>query len=161
MRHHAISIAAIFIALAIGVVLGSQTLASGVLSGLRGDKSDLQEQVDELQNANNQLAAQLGGADGFDAAMAGRIVRDSLIGRTVVLLTTPDADNADVDAVSRIVGDAGGSVTGKIALTPAFLDPSNADRLRTTVTNIIPAGVELRTGAVDQGSLAGDPVIVG
>ncbi|KAA0016183.1 copper transporter [Antrihabitans cavernicola] len=156
LRQHAISIAAIFLALALGVVLGSQTIASDLLSGLRDDKTNLQGNVDQLQNENNQMKGQLGAADGFDAANAGRIVKDALAQRTVVLFTTPDADPGDVDAVSRIIGMAGGSVTGKVSLTDAFLDSTNGDRLRTTINNVIPAGTQLRTGAVDQGSLAGD-----
>ncbi len=156
LRQHAISIAAIFLALAIGVVLGSQTIASGVLSGLRDDKSDLQNQIDELQHSNNQMKVALGAADGFDSATAGRIVRDTLAQRSVVIITTPDADPGDLDGVIRTVEAAGASVTGKVALTDAFVDAASGDRLRTTLTNIIPAGIQLRTGAVDQGSLAGD-----
>ncbi|MBJ8348225.1 copper transporter [Antrihabitans sp. YC2-6] len=156
LRQHAISIAAIFLALAVGIVLGSQTIASGMLSGLRSDKDDLQQQADDLQSENNQLNLQLGAADGFDAATAGRVVRGTLDRRTVVLVTTPDVDPGDVDGVARIIEAAGGTVTGKVALSPAFLDPASGDRLRTTLTNVIPAGIELRTGAVDQGSLGGD-----
>ncbi|TSE01389.1 copper transporter [Skermania sp. ID1734] len=156
MRYHAVSIAAIFVALAVGIVLGSQTLASGLLSGLRNDKSDIQKHADELQDSNNQLQVQLGGADGFNAAMAGRIVKDTLAQRTVVVFTTPDADPGDIDSVTKLIQAAGGTVTGKVGLTSAFIDPNNADRLRTTLTNVIPAGVQLKTGAVDQGSLAGD-----
>lgn len=156
LRQHAISIAAIFLALALGVVLGSQTIASDLLSGLRDDKSNLQGDVDNLQSENNQLKSQLGASDGFDAANAGRIVKDALAQRTVVVFTTPDADPGDVDAVSRMISMAGGSVTGKVSLTDEFLDSTNGDRLRTTLTNVIPAGAQLRTGAVDQGSLAGD-----
>ena len=156
MRQHAISIAAIFIALAIGIVLGSQTLASGVLSGLRNDKGDLQNRVDQLQDSNNKLQAQVGAADSFDATTAGRIVHGALDQRTVLVFTTPDADPGDVDGVTKMIQDAGGAVTGRVSLTDAFVDTANGDKLRTTVTNIIPAGVQLRTGAVDQGSLAGD-----
>jgi hypothetical protein len=36
------------------------------------------------------------------------------------------------------------------------VDSTQSDRLRTAVTNMIPAGAQLETGAVDQGSLAGD-----
>ena len=42
LRQHAISIAAIFFALALGIVLGSQTIASDLLSGLRDDRANLQ-----------------------------------------------------------------------------------------------------------------------
>ncbi len=156
LRQHAISIAAIFLALTVGVVLGSQTLASGLLSGLRDDKSDLQHRVDELQGTNNQLTQQLGAADGFNAVTAGRVLRDTLAQRSVVVFSTPDADVGDVDGVSQAIGSAGGTVTARIGLTPAFVDPADGDRLRTAVTNVVPAGIQLRTGAVDQGSLAGD-----
>ncbi|MFC9790713.1 copper transporter [Rhodococcus sp. NPDC127528] len=156
LRQHAISIAAIFLALAIGVVLGSGTLSGALLSGLRDDKSDLQRQVNDLNSEKNALVEQLNTADNFDATVSGRVVRDTLAQRTVVIVTTPDADPADLDAVTRLIGAAGGTVTGRVALTDSFVDAANSDQLRTAVTNVIPAGIQLRTGAVDQGSLAGD-----
>ncbi|MBJ8342835.1 copper transporter [Antrihabitans sp. YC3-6] len=156
LRQHAISIAGIFLALAIGVVLGSQTIASGVLSSLRDDKSGLQGTVDELENTNNQLQIALGSSDSFEAANAGRILQNALAQRSVVIFTTPDADPADLDGIVKSVEAAGASVSGRVGLTDAFVDPANGDRLRTTLTNVIPAGVQLRTGAVDQGSIAGD-----
>lgn len=156
LKQHAISLAAVFMALAIGVILGSQTLASGLLSGLRDDKSDLQHQVDALQSRNNQLQSEAVAADGFDMAMSAHVLHDVLAQRTVVVFTTPDADPSDVDGVTKSVAAAGGSVSAKVALTDAFLDSNNADRLRTTLTSMIPAGLQLRTGAIDEGSLAGD-----
>ncbi|QXQ12518.1 copper transporter [Skermania piniformis] len=156
LRQHAVSIAAIFLALAVGMVLGSQTLASGLLSGLRDDKSDLQHQVDDLQGTNNQLTHDLAAADEFNAATGGRVLHDALANRTVVVFSTPDADPGDVEGVTRAIVAAGGTSTGRVALTQAFVDPAEADRLRTAVTNVVPAGVQLRTGAIDQGSLSGD-----
>ncbi|RDI17974.1 copper transport outer membrane protein MctB [Rhodococcus sp. AG1013] len=156
MRQHAISIAAIFLALAIGVVLGSGLLSNGMLSGLRDDKAELQNEIEDLNQENNQLGEQLMSADGFDSAVADRIVRDTLAQRSVILVTTPDADPADIDGINRVVAQAGGAITGRVSLTKSFVDSVNGDQLRTTVTNIIPAGIQLRTGAVDQGSLAGD-----
>ncbi|MCL2536389.1 MAG: copper transporter [Nocardiaceae bacterium] len=156
MRQHAISIAAIFLALAIGVVLGSGLLSNGMLSGLRDDKAELQDQIENLNEKNNQLGEQLTAADGFDSAVSDRILRDTLAQRSVIVITTPDADPGDIEGVQHSVAQAGGSVTGRVALTQSFVDSVNGDQLRTTVTNVIPAGIQLRTGAVDQGSLAGD-----
>ncbi len=65
LRQHAISLAAVFVALAIGIVLGSGLLSSGLVSGLRDDKTGLETQVDDLQATNNQLGEQLNSADGF------------------------------------------------------------------------------------------------
>ncbi len=156
MRQHAISIAAIFIALAIGVVLGSGLLSSGLVSGLRDDKTDLQNDVNSLQDTNNQLGEQLNAADGFDAAVSGRVVRDALADRSVVVITTPDADPSDVDGVTRSIQASGAAVTGRVSLTDSFVSAASGDDLRTRLTNVVPAGIQLRTGAVDQGSLAGD-----
>ncbi|MGG7099992.1 copper transporter [Rhodococcus sp. 24CO] len=156
MRQHAISIAAIFLALAIGVVLGSGMLSSGLLSGLRDDKADLQNEIENLNEQNNNLEEQLNSADGFDSAVGGRVVRDSLADRTVVLVTAPDADPSDLDGVTRLIAASGGAVTGRVSLSDSFVDASGGDRLRTVVNNVIPAGITLKTGAVDQGSLAGD-----
>ncbi|WP_225731380.1 MULTISPECIES: copper transporter [unclassified Nocardia] len=156
LRQHAISIAAIFLALAIGVVLGSQTLAADLLSGLRADKTDLRQQLDSTADQNRKLTDQLNAADRFIAGSAGRILGGTLADRTVVVFTAPDADPADVEGVTKALETANATVTGKIALTDAFLDATEGDRLRTAITNVIPAGAQLRTGAVDQGSLAGD-----
>ncbi|WP_280259386.1 copper transporter [Nocardia abscessus] len=156
MRQHAISIVAIFLALAIGVVLGSQTLAADLLSGLRADKTELRQQVDALTEQNRQLDDQAMAADRFVAGSSGRILGGTLADRSVVVFTTPDADPGDVDAVTRALEISGAGVTGRIALTEAFIDAAEGDRMRTAVTNVIPAGAQLRTGAVDQGSMAGD-----
>ncbi|WP_054814673.1 copper transporter [Nocardia arizonensis] len=155
-RQHTISIVAIFLALAVGVVLGSQTLAADMVSGLRTERTDLRGRVDELSARNARLGGELDAADGFIAGSAGRILAGVLAQRSVMVFTTPDAEPADVEALSRALETAGAAVTGRIALTEAFLDAGEGDRLRTTLTNVIPAGAQLRTGAVDPGSMAGD-----
>ncbi|MCV7180128.1 copper transporter, partial [Mycolicibacterium sphagni] len=48
LRSHAISLAAVFLALAVGVVLGSGLLSDTLLSGLREEKRDLQGQINAL-----------------------------------------------------------------------------------------------------------------
>lgn len=157
LRAHAISLAAVFLALAVGVVLGSGLLSNTVLSGLRGDKLDLQHQIETLNDGKNALNEKLNAAGEFDAQMAPRIVRGALKDKSVVVFRTPDAADGDVDAVSRFVRDAGGTVTGKVSLTSEFVEANSADKLLSVVNSpIVPAGKQLSTAAVDQGSQAGD-----
>ncbi|MBB3604191.1 outer membrane murein-binding lipoprotein Lpp [Mycolicibacterium sp. BK556] len=157
LRHHAISLAAVFLALAVGVFLGSGVLSDTLLSGLRAEKQDLNKQITTLTDQRNAVNEKLAAADDFDTQMAGRMVRDALAGKSVVLIRTPDADNDDVSAMSRIVGQAGGTVTGTIALTQQFVDANSAEKLRSVVnSSIVPAGAQLSTTMVDQGSQAGD-----
>ena len=110
LRSHAISLAAVFLALAIGVMLGSGLLSNTLLSGLRDDKTELQTQIDDLTEEKNALNERLSAAGDFDSQMSPRILRDALKDKSVVVFRTPDAADDDVDALTRYVGTAGGSV---------------------------------------------------
>ncbi|MGE2727077.1 copper transporter [Mycolicibacterium pulveris] len=157
LRTHAISLAAVFLALAIGVALGSGLLSNTVLSGLQDDKRDLQHQIDTLHTDKNALNEKLSAADEFDAQMSPRILRDTMKDKSVVLFRTPDATDDDVDALTRLIGQAGGTVTGTIALTQEFVTANSAEKLLSVVNSpIVPAGKQLNTASVDQGSQAGD-----
>ena len=84
-------------------------------------------------------------------------MHDALNGKSVVIFRAPDAKDDDVDAVSKIVGQAGGAVTGTVSLTQEFVDANSAEKLRSVVnSSILPAGAQLSTKLVDQGSQAGD-----
>ncbi|MFE4462737.1 copper transporter [Nocardia tengchongensis] len=150
-RHHAISIAAVFLALAVGVVLGTRTQGDGLFSGT-GDR----QQVGDLRAENGRLTEQVKAADAFLSGAAGKLLTGALANRSVLIFTTPDADSADVDAISAALTTAGAAVTGRVGLSGAFTDSSEGDRLRTALVNMVPAGARLKADAVDQGSLAGD-----
>lgn len=157
LRQHAFSLAAVFLALAVGVVLGSGFLSDTLLSSLRAEKRDLYTQINGLNDQKNVLNEKLSAANNFDNQMMGRIVHDGLAGKSVVVFRTPDAKDDDVAAVSKIVGQAGGTVTGTVALTQEFVDANSAEKLRTVVnSSVLPAGQQLSTKLVDQGSQAGD-----
>ncbi|MBV9092031.1 MAG: copper transporter [Mycobacteriaceae bacterium] len=159
LRQHAFSLAAVFLALAVGVVLGSGLLSDTLLSGLRDDKRQLQSQINTLDQQNNGLHEKLNSAGQFDAAMAGRMLRDSLAEKSVVIVRTPDSSDDVVQALTRLVGVAGGTVTGTVALTQQFVEANNAEKLLSVVnSSILPAGSQLSTTSVDQGSQAGDLV---
>ncbi|MDN5805555.1 MAG: copper transporter, partial [Microlunatus sp.] len=132
-RYHAISLVAVFLALTFGVVLGSGLLSGPLLSGLQAEKQDLHAQIDALHDQQRGLNEKLSTANGFDAQLAGRIVRDVLPGKSVVIFRTPDALDEDVDAVARLVGQGGGTVAGTVALTPQFVDGNSAEKLRVVV----------------------------
>ncbi|HEX4560078.1 MAG TPA: copper transporter [Mycobacterium sp.] len=157
LRQHAFSLAAVFLALAVGVVLGSGFLSDTLLSSLRDEKRDLYTQIAGLNDQKNVLNEKLSAANNFDTQLGGRIVHDALGGKSVVVFRTPDAKDDDVAAVSKIVGQAGGTVTGTLSLTQEFVDANSAEKLRTVVnSSVLPAGQQLSSKLVDQGSQAGD-----
>ena len=159
LRHHIISLAAVFLALAVGVVLGSGVLNDTMRSGISEGRAALQKQAGSLTDEKDTLAGRLKAADQFDAQMSGRIVHDALAGKSVVVFRTPDASDADVDALVALVGQAGGTVTGTVGLTQQFVDAADAEKLRSVVNSpIVPAGTQLNAALVDQSAQAGDLV---
>jgi Copper transport outer membrane protein, MctB len=154
LRYHVISIGAVFLALALGVLLGSTTLSDSLLSGISGQKAQLAEQVADLQTQNNALNAKLSAAEQFATGIGPRTVRNLLTGRTVVVISTPNASNSTEQALATLLTAAGAQITDQIQLTPAFSDPNKADQLRDLVTQLIPAGAQLPVAA-DPGTLAG------
>lgn len=154
LRYHVISIAAVFLALALGVVLGSTAISDRLLSGLSSNRDQLGRQVSDLQAERNALRAQLSTADIFGASVGPRVVSGMLRGRTVVFVTTADANPADRDELSALLSSAGATVTGELQLTDAFTDPARSDQLSELCTRLLPAGLRLPT-ASDAGTLAG------
>jgi hypothetical protein len=128
-----------------------------MLSGLREEKRDLHSQINALTDQKNALNEKLTVADDFDAQLAERIVHGALTDKSVIVFRTPDARDDDVAAVFKVIGQAGGTVTGTVTLTQEFVDANSAEKLRTVVnSSIVPAGAQLSTKLVDQGSQAGD-----
>ncbi|WP_426566684.1 copper transporter [Angustibacter sp. McL0619] len=122
-RYHLVSIVSIFLALAVGIVLGAgplqqqigQTLTNQV-SQLRQDKSDLRSQLDTQQHS-------LEAADEFAAAVTPELVGSRLGGRSVVLVLLPGAESAVADDITATMKTAGATVNGRIKLTSAWADP--------------------------------------
>lgn len=88
LRQHAVSLAAVFLALAMGVVLGSGFFSDTLLSSLRSEKRDLYTQIDRLTDQRDALREKLSAADNFDIQVGSRIVHDALVGKSVVIFRT-------------------------------------------------------------------------
>ncbi|SFS95500.1 copper transporter [Saccharopolyspora flava] len=154
MRYHIVSIAAVFLALAVGVVLGTSSVSEGLLKSVGGEKQQLQDQVDQLSAESARYKAQADAADRFDTTVAPLAVQGQLTGRSVVLISSPEVDDARREGMAKLLRDSGADVTGEVRLGEALTDPERTDQLRGVVTQLLPAGVQLPTAA-DPGTLAG------
>ncbi len=153
LRYHAISIAAVFLALAVGVVLGASGVSERLLGALTTKADDLGGQVQALTVQRDELAASQRASDEFAKRVGPAVVKGTLQGQTVALVTA-SVDPADRDAVVALLGQAGATVTGEVALTDAVGDPARADQLRELTARLLPTGAQL-PAAADTGSLAG------
>lgn len=148
LRQHAISLVAVFLALAVGVALGSGFVGDRVTA--RDDSSS------SLRSENDTLNARVNAADSFNAAIAPRLLRGLLADRSVVVVTTPDATDADVTAVKQTLNQAGAGFGGQIGLTDQLVGDTSAQRLTSIVDQAIPAGATLRPELTDSGGRVGD-----
>ena len=157
MRYHIVSLAAIFLALALGIVLGATKISSPLLSGLQGDNEMLTSQHDELTTENEDLSGRITEDENFAGAVGALTVRGTLPKTNVVLITTAAADPTDRDAVLSLLDRAGATVTGQIQLTNDFSDPARAEELRSLAATTLPTGATLpevpQAGAIAGGLL--------
>jgi hypothetical protein len=153
LRYHAVSLAAVFLALAVGVVLGASGLSDRLLAAVSAERDDLGEQVQTLAAERDELAAAQRASDEFATRVGPAVVRGLLEGKSVALVTS-GAHPADREAVSALIAEAGGAVAGEVALTEAVGDPTRGEQLRELSARLLPAGAQL-PAATDTGSLVG------
>ncbi|MTD16614.1 copper transporter [Nakamurella sp. YIM 132087] len=154
MRYHIVSLAAVFLALALGIVLGATKISSPILGGLQSETTTLSAEKDELTTENASLAQRVTGDETFAGSVANLAVRGTLPDSTVVLLTTSDADPSDRDAILSLLARSGAKVTAQIQLTAAFTDPSRSSELASLASRSLPAGAKLPE-STDTGAIAG------
>lgn len=134
-RYHLVSLIAVFLAVALGIVIGTTQLNGPVLSNLEGQVSALQEDKRQLEDETLQLQASLDDAGAFDEAVGPVLVRNTLTGRSVVLVVgNADVPTDVVEGVTALLGSAGATVTGSLRLTAGYSDPETAAALQTYVT---------------------------
>ena len=144
-RYHLVSLIAVFLAVALGIVIGTTQLNGPVLSNLEGQVSALQEDKRQLEDETRQLQVTLDGAGAFDEAVGPTLVQDRLTGRSVTLVVgSADVPTDVVEGVTALLGSAGATVTGTIRLAAGYSDPATATSLQTYATGPgLPPGVVL------------------
>ncbi len=113
-RYHALTVVAIFLALAAGVALGG-----GPLSEL-GRASQDDPPAQEIP-ADVERSLRFSGA--FAGSVAGRVYARGLAGRPVAVLALPGVDQETVDQLTNHVGAAGSQVTATYLVGPTLVDP--------------------------------------
>ncbi len=155
-RYHLVSLIAVFLAVALGIVIGTTQLNGPILDDLESQVGALEEDKRSLEDQTRSLETQLDTSDEFESAIAPDLVAGALAGSSVlVVVANGEVDSEEVEQVSSLVVQAGGTVSGQISLTPAYTDPSSESSLLSYVTGAgLPAGVTLPE-VDDAGQLVG------
>ena len=151
-RYHLVSIVAVFLALAVGIVLGSTELRGAALSALDRTSSSLSNKLDAANNENAALQQQVQGDHQFAAAAEPVLLKNLLEGKRVVIVTTPGAPSPVVNGVKTSLSDAGATVSGQVALSAKFADTSasNLSLLDQLTARVTPASLTPVNGTPQQ-----------
>jgi Copper transport outer membrane protein, MctB len=129
LRYHIVSLVAVFLALALGIVVGSTVLQEGTVSVLRATSEAVRAKSEENSRKNVELTKQVGDLQRFGAAVLPELVQGRLKGRSVVLVDTDKVDGGMRDSVRKTLEDAGAQVDGQITFADGRLALGNeADR---------------------------------
>ncbi|WP_187366535.1 copper transporter [Trebonia kvetii] len=127
-RYHLVSIVAVFLALAIGIVLGSTELQGHTIDVLRSSSNSLTNQLNAVRADRDRYQTLSGASDSFLTAAEPKLLDGTLSGQRLVIVTEPGAPSAVVNGIKQAAGTAGATVTGTVALQPKFNDLSGTTR---------------------------------
>jgi hypothetical protein len=148
-RYHLVSIVAVFLALAIGIVLGSTELQGTTIDALRHSADSLTSQLNSAHNQNADNQAQLSADQTFYATAEPKLLAQNLTGDRIVIVTEPGAPNSVVKGINQAAAYAGATVSLTIALQPVFNDLSGSTFSRLQTIN--------STLATEDGTVLGEP----
>lgn len=139
-RYHVVSIVAVFLALAIGLVLGATELQGATIYGLEKTSNSVSKQLGAARTQNGLLQQELNASQSFATDDAPRLLSGLLTGQRVVLVAAPGAPGSVINGVTTAVQQAGASITGQVNLQPKLLDASQSNQtfLSTLVQQVIP-----------------------
>jgi hypothetical protein len=153
-RYHLVSIIAVFLALAIGIVVGTTALNGYVVDDLRSRNGAVIRDKRSLEALVKDLRGQVSRRDQFATAVAPEVVAGQLTGQRVLVVTVPGASDTVVKNLQALVVTAGGIPTGVLKLRDDLLDPAKVGVVDDLVASVVPAGLTLpSSSAADRAAL--------
>jgi hypothetical protein len=156
-RYHLVSLVSVFLALAVGIVLGAGPLEESIGVSLTDQVDSLRQDRDELRAQVGDLESVLADREAYAEAVAPALVDRQLGGRSVAVVVLPGADADVVDAAVDLLTASGAEVTGRVEILPRWTDPEEATFRETLAEQLLRyvdpppeagAGTDVRLGAV-------------
>ncbi|MGB2569882.1 copper transporter [Micromonospora citrea] len=127
-RYHVVSLTAVFLALAIGLVVGTAALNGPVADSLKENVNALRKDNQQMRQSVNSMQKELELEEEFAAQIAQVVLPGKLTGRRVLLLSTPSG-REHTEGVLKMLELAGADVTGRVDVQDKFINPDNNTNL--------------------------------
>ena len=126
-RYHVVSLVAVILALAVGIVVGTTALNGPITSDLRHQVDGLKKDRTDLANQVKILQGQVDTAGQFATTFGSQLVANSLKDQSVLVVALPGTSSGMLDGIGNELTAAGAKITGKLELSNGFIDPGQAD----------------------------------
>ena len=124
-RFHLVSLTAVFLALGVGLLLGTTFLDDVLEDQLRNDLEELEHDLDRAGERNSELRRQLDTfqeeAGGLDEQLGARLFDGQLLGQPVLVVAPRGIDDGLVERVTTALDQADADVMGTWWLTDRLL----------------------------------------
>lgn len=128
-RYHLVSLTAVFLALTVGLILGTAALNGPAIEAFESNIQSLRDGNEQLRAQVEELEADLDDDQAFATEIAPSYLAGKLTGKSILVVALPGADTAYVDGAVEMLGYAGATVSGRISVLDDFFDPANTDTL--------------------------------
>lgn len=125
-RYHIVSLISVFLALAVGIILGAGPLKESIGDTLTG-------QVDQLRLEKEQMRTELEGVQEDNAhlneyvsAASKRVAKESLEGRRIGVIQLGEITDERFESIEQQVTYAGATVSSRVTLGAGWTDPDQA-----------------------------------
>ncbi|WP_433078034.1 copper transporter [Dactylosporangium sp. CA-052675] len=144
-RYHVVSLAAVFLALAIGLVVGTAAANGPLTENLNEQVNTLTDDKQQLRDDLEQSRAELKKNADFASEAAPALLAGKLANKNVLLVKLDGSDGSDVntaiDGIAAMLGTAGAKVAGTVTIKDKFTNPATSALLLDTAESSAPAGV--------------------
>ncbi|MGE5282320.1 MAG: copper transporter [Chloroflexota bacterium] len=111
-RYHATSLIAVFLALAIGILIGAEFGGGALRSTRRNLEHSLTGEVQDARARADELSGRLGRSDEFANRVYPALVHDRLAGRRIGVLALGDLPGGTIGAIEDTLGPTGARLVG-------------------------------------------------
>lgn len=115
LRYHVITIVAVFLALAIGLLAGSAFVEPELVDQLRNQTQGLQEQLRDRTTQLSDARVDLDALDAFADAAMPYLTENALIGQSVVVVAQEGVEDDVIGETQRALQEAGATVVAVIS----------------------------------------------
>jgi hypothetical protein len=150
-RFHLVSLVAVFLALALGVMMGATVIDRAIVNGLEARISTVGQRADQTRDENLALKARLDALDGYAEQALPLLIGQRLKGVPVAMVAIRGVDEAAVRQTADTLRAGGAVVSGVVWLEPslALPDVSAEVKLGEVLGDPFQKGADLRQSAIE------------